>query len=59
LQKAIAEIRTEMMTECEAVLTDAQKQLLSDRRRAAAGRRVHPPAAEPPASTKTAQKADD
>jgi hypothetical protein len=33
LHKQIAEIRSEMMKECESALTDTQKQLLEQRRR--------------------------
>ena len=36
LQKQIAQLQAEMLAECEAVLTDSQKQLLALRREAAA-----------------------
>ncbi|MHC5537068.1 hypothetical protein ACYOEI_02390 [Singulisphaera rosea] len=36
LQKQIADIQAKMLTECEGVLTDAQKQSLANRRKAAA-----------------------
>jgi hypothetical protein len=36
LEKQIAQIRAEMMTECESVLTPTQKTLLADKRKASA-----------------------
>jgi hypothetical protein len=36
LQKQIAQVQAEMLTECEALLTDAQKQALTARREAGA-----------------------
>jgi hypothetical protein len=36
LEKQVAAIHAQLLTECEAVLTDAQRQLLEHRRRAAA-----------------------
>ena len=35
LEKQITELQTQMLAECEGVLTDTQKQLLDQRRRAA------------------------
>jgi hypothetical protein len=44
LEKQIDAIQAQMMTECESILTDAQKQLLQYRRRAAAeGRKLPEP----------------
>jgi Spy/CpxP family protein refolding chaperone len=47
-RKQIAELRSEMMKECESVLTDPQKQLLETRRRA--------PAREPERTATTSLK---
>lgn len=58
LQKQIAQIRAEMLAECEKVLNDTQKQLLESRRHAAAEKKkARPPAAEAPAPAKPAAKA--
>jgi TolA-binding protein len=57
LQKQIAQMRAEMLAECEKVLNDTQKQLLESRRHAAAEKKARPPAAETPAPAKPAAKA--
>jgi hypothetical protein len=50
LEKQIAEMRAAMLTECEGVLTETQKQLLNARRRAAAEKKTAK-AASPSATT--------
>jgi Spy/CpxP family protein refolding chaperone len=50
LQMQITSIRTDMMKQCEAVLTDTQKQLLDQRRKAAAANRA-PASGTTPAPT--------
>ena len=57
LQKQIAQIRAEMLAECEKVLNDTQKQLLESRRQAAAEKKKARPPATAPASGKPAAKA--
>jgi hypothetical protein len=58
LEKQVAQIRAEMLGECEKLLNDTQKQLLESRRRSAAEKKkARTPASEAPASTKPADKA--
>jgi Spy/CpxP family protein refolding chaperone len=57
LQKQITTIRAEMMKQCEAVLTDTQKQLLEQRRKAAATRNLTPTPAAPSTPTPAASSA--
>jgi hypothetical protein len=57
LQKEIDRAQAEMMADCEAVLTDTQKQLLENLRRAAAEKRkARSSAAEAPAPPKPSSK---
>lgn len=57
LQKQIAQTQAELLTECEAVLSDSQKQLLALRREAAARSRASKRAATvTPVSSKTEAK---
>jgi hypothetical protein len=58
LEKQVAQIRLEMMTECEAVLTDTQKQLLEQRRRATSERRKAqaPPTTAAPAASQASEE---
>jgi hypothetical protein len=59
LEKQVAQIRAEMLGECEKLLNDTQKQMLDSRRHSAAEKRKSrsPAAAEAPAPTKPAAKA--
>jgi hypothetical protein len=59
LHKQIIQEQADMLSECEALLTDTQKQLLAQRRQASASaraRKLKTPA-ERPAATKTSEKA--
>jgi hypothetical protein len=58
LEKQIAQVRAEMLQECEKLLSDTQKQMLESRRRAVAEKKkARTPAAAAPAPAKTAPKA--
>ena len=58
LHKQIIQVQGEMLSECESLLTDTQKQLLAQRRQASTrSRKSKAPAAERPAAPKTSEKA--